>query len=84
LQSKRRGTRFQCAGGEKTLGFFAADEDEDDGRARFVGVGGTVIDVERGRERRVGVGSLAERVMENEGDSKSLEQRRSVFRWQDS
>lgn len=56
-------TRFQCAGGEKTLGFFAAGEEVEDDIARLAGVGGTVIEVERGRERRVGVGSLAERVM---------------------
>jgi len=62
-----KGTRFQCAGGEKILGFFAAGEDDDDDeRARLGGVGGIVIDDERGRERRVGVGSFVERVIGKE------------------
>jgi hypothetical protein len=49
------------------LGFFAAGEDDDgDERARLGGVGGIVIDDERGRERRVGAGSLVERVIGKE------------------
>ena len=58
-----KGTRFQCAGGEKILGFFGAGADDDDERARLGGVGGIVIDDERGRERRVGAGSFVERVI---------------------
>ena len=66
MQSRGVGTRFQCAGGEKTLGFFASGEDDDDDeRARLAGVGGMVNEVERGRVSRVGVGSLAERVMKS-------------------
>jgi len=48
------------------LGFFGAGADDDDERARLAGVGGTVIDDERGRERRVGVGSFVERVIGKE------------------
>jgi len=64
------GTRFQFAGGEKILGFFAAGEDDDE-RARLGGVGGRVIDDERDRERRVGAGSFVERVIGKETTDRS-------------
>lgn len=65
------------------MGFFATGEEEEDDIARLAGVGGTVIEAELDRERRVGVGSLAERVMAKLKRFRGATTRR-INRWRDS